>query len=59
MSSVGLLIGVGVVAGIRKDSLQIPPRPTMYFPFAQADSDHVHILVRTAGDPDSVVATAA
>jgi putative ABC transport system permease protein len=44
----------GVVAGIRKDSLQIPPRPTMYFAFAQADSDHLHILVRTAGDPESL-----
>jgi putative ABC transport system permease protein len=45
---------VGVVGGIRKDSLQIPPRPTMYFAFAQADSDHLHLLVRTAGDPESL-----
>ena len=45
---------IGVVAGIRNDSLQIPPRPTMYFAYAQADSDHLHLLVRTAGDPESL-----
>ncbi len=45
---------VGVVGGIRNDSLQILPRPTMYFAFAQAGSDHLHLLVRTAGDPASL-----
>ncbi|HTS30007.1 MAG TPA: ABC transporter permease [Bryobacteraceae bacterium] len=42
---------VGIVGGIHNDSLQIPPMPTMYFAYAQAGSDRLHLLVRTTADP--------
>ena len=42
---------VGVVGGVRHDSLQSPPRPEMYVPFSQDPSSSMNIVVRTAGDP--------
>jgi putative ABC transport system permease protein len=37
---------VGVVAGVRNHNLQTAPRPTMYVPFAQAQSDSLHVVIR-------------
>ncbi|MFZ0639951.1 MAG: ABC transporter permease [Candidatus Acidiferrales bacterium] len=42
---------VGVVGGIRHFALQIPPRPTMYFPFTQVPRGSLDIVARTAMDP--------
>lgn len=42
---------VGVVGGIRHFGLQIPPRPTMYFPFAQQPRGSLNIVARSAIDP--------
>jgi predicted permease len=42
---------VGVVGGVRHFSLQLPPRPTMYFPFAQDSRGSLAIVARGAGDP--------
>jgi putative ABC transport system permease protein len=42
---------IGVVGGVRAHNLQMAPRPTMYLPFDQSDSDSFHIFVRAGGDP--------
>ncbi len=39
---------VGIVAPIRTFSLQSPPVPMMYFPFAQSGGSVMHLLVRAA-----------
>lgn len=45
---------IGVAGGVRSFSLQIPPQPTMYFPFTQAEPDHLHLFVRSDADPRSL-----
>jgi putative ABC transport system permease protein len=47
---------VGVVGGHRHIALQTPPRPTMYFPFAQQTRSSLNIVTRSAGDPASLAA---
>jgi putative ABC transport system permease protein len=45
---------VAVVGGIRHFALQIPPRPTMYFPFAQQSRNSMNIVVRSAKNPEQL-----
>jgi putative ABC transport system permease protein len=47
---------VGVVGGIRHVSLQRPPRPTMYFPFALFSGPTLNVVVRSADEAGSVAA---
>ncbi len=42
---------VGVVGGVRNHTLQTAPQPTMYLPFAQEQSDNLHLVMRTSSDP--------
>jgi putative ABC transport system permease protein len=46
---------IGVVGGIRHFALQIPPRPTMYFPFTQVPRGSVNnMVVRGAKSPEQL-----
>jgi putative ABC transport system permease protein len=45
---------VGVVGGVRHVALQTPPRPTMYFPFAQQSRNSMNIVVRSAKNPQQL-----
>jgi putative ABC transport system permease protein len=47
---------VGEVGGHRHVALQTPPRPTMYFPFAQQTRSSLNIVMRSAGDTASLAA---
>lgn len=42
---------VGVVGGVRNHSLRMEPQPTIYLPFAQQQSDNLHLVVRSSADP--------
>ena len=46
---------VGVVADVRHDGLQAAPREEMYMPHAQFPFGSMSIVVRTAGDPASLL----
>ncbi|HKC25520.1 MAG TPA: FtsX-like permease family protein, partial [Thermoanaerobaculia bacterium] len=48
---------VGVVADARLASLEEPPHPAVYDPFAQDATSITNLLVRTAGDPDAFAVT--
>jgi putative ABC transport system permease protein len=49
---------VGVVRDVRHTSLDSDPGPEIYFPFTQFPSFFMTIVVRTTGDPLSLVAAA-
>jgi putative ABC transport system permease protein len=55
-----LLTVVGVVGDVRERSLEAPPRPTIYVNYRQRPqgTSHFSVVVRTAGDPAAVVASA-
>lgn len=55
-----LLTIVGVVGDVRERSLEKPPRPTVYVNYRQRPQATYHFsaVVRTAGDPASVIASA-
>lgn len=55
-----LLTIVGVVGDVRERSLEKPPRPTIYVNYRQRPQATYHFsaVVRTAGDPASVIASA-
>jgi putative ABC transport system permease protein len=42
---------VGIVGGVRNHALRSAPRPSMYLPFAQEQSDNLHLVVRATADP--------
>ena len=46
---------VGVVSGVRHYSLQIAPRPTMYFPYTQMADPSLDLIVRSSGNPQPLV----
>jgi predicted permease len=52
-----LLSIVGVVKNGKYEKVDDPPRPYMYFPFAQWYSSNLTLHVRTTGDPNALVAT--
>ena len=47
---------VGIVEDVRHDGLDRPPRPTIYIPFAQYPRPMMALLVRSDGDPLSLIA---
>jgi putative ABC transport system permease protein len=52
---------IGVVGDVRERSLETPPRPTIYVNYRQRPQATYHFsaVVRTAGDPASVIAAAS
>ncbi len=46
---------VGVVDDIMHNLFDRQPRPTVYRPYAQAPADHYSMLVRTSGDPTTLI----
>jgi len=46
---------IGVVADVRTDGLDAPVRPALYYPLTQEPSGYLHLLVRTAGDPEALL----
>jgi predicted permease len=55
-----LLTVIGVVGDVREGSLEAPPRPTIYVNYRQRPqaTQSFSAVVRTAGDPASVIASA-
>src|SRR6202521_914454 len=51
---------VGVVGDVREDSLEKPPGPTIYVNYRQRPQATYHftILMRTGGDPSTVISSA-
>ena len=50
---------VGVVGDVRHESLETPPRPTIYFTHAQSATSVMHVTIRTAGAPEAFAAQLA
>ena len=46
---------VGVVGDVREQALHQPARPAIYIPHAQRPAEWAYLLVRTTGDPNSIV----
>src|SRR6185295_6178868 len=49
---------VGIVASVRHDALDQPPRGTMYFPLAQRPTSTIFAVLNTVDDPVRAVAAA-
>lgn len=47
---------IGVVGNIRRESVTVPPEPELYFAATQDVSPNASFVVRSAGDPSSLVA---
>jgi putative ABC transport system permease protein len=47
---------VGVVGDVRHESLEAPPRPTIYFTHAQSATSMMYVTVRTTGAPEAFAA---
>ena len=47
---------IGVVGSGKYRTLQETPEPMVYFALAQRDQEYMHLLVRTAGSPEPVLA---
>jgi predicted permease len=47
---------VGVVRSGRYRTFQEPPQPMVYFPLSQRHQGHMHLVARTASDPDPLLA---
>ena len=47
---------IGVAKDAKYDSLRVETAATVYHPFRQADIQHMHFEVRTAGDPKALIA---
>jgi putative ABC transport system permease protein len=45
---------VGVVGAVRSHTLPQAPQPTMYLPFAQEQSDNLHLVIRSSTDPSTL-----
>ena len=45
---------VGVVGDMSYSGLDAPSEPAVYLPFRQATSNNQYVLLRTAGDPESL-----
>jgi predicted permease len=46
---------IGVVSDVRTDGLDAPVRPAVYYPLTQEPSAYLHLLLRTAGSPESLL----
>ena len=46
---------VGIVGDVRNSSLDAPPLPQMYVPVEHAPARSMALVMRTAGDPESVI----
>ncbi len=49
---------VGVVADVRQEGLEVAPRPELVMSFAQRPQGMMSVVVRTAGDPGSLLEAA-
>jgi putative ABC transport system permease protein len=47
---------VGIVGDVRNSTLDAQPLPQMYVPIEQARARSMALVIRTAGDPDNVIA---
>ena len=47
---------IGVVGSGKYRTLQEAPEPMVYFALSQRDQEYMHLLVRTAGSPEPVLA---
>ena len=50
---------VGVVGDVRHESLETPPRPTIYFTHAQSATSVMYVTMRTAAAPEAFAAQLA
>lgn len=52
----GWMTVVGVVADVRNNDLRLPPRPTLYIPFAQDPRPFFNVVMRSSGAPANAFA---
>ena len=45
---------IGIVGGVRKYALQLPPQPTMYLPNGQSAWFALHLVIRSSADPGAL-----
>ena len=50
---------VGIVADVRQEGLDLPPRPELYMPFAQQPNQSMTIVLAASNDPMSLAKPAA
>ncbi len=46
---------VGVIANVKQMGLDTAPMPEIYFPFSQRPSSAMVVMIRTTGDPNSLI----
>jgi putative ABC transport system permease protein len=46
---------VGVVKDVKQEGLGLEPRPEVYEPFSQMANNYMNFMVRTSGDPHSMI----